>query len=149
MNIKEAAQEWNVSIKTVLNYIEKKYIIGISVNDDEIIIPQIPKPHVKRKPKKIRDIDKYICDTLNYGRYTNYRIVGVKKEIFEERLIELTKAELIVQKNPSNPEHETTLNYTLAATDKRSPVVMPTISPTVEIKIADQIGFGNAKIANI
>lgn len=86
---------------------------------------------------------------MNYGRYTNYRIVGVKKEIFEERLIELTKAELIVQKNPSNPEHETTLNYTLAATDKRSPVVMPTISPTVEIKIADQIGFGNAKIANI
>ena len=51
MDIRTAAKEWNVSVKTVLNYIEKKYIIGISVKNDEIIIPQIPKPYVKRKPK--------------------------------------------------------------------------------------------------
>lgn len=148
MDIRTAAKEWNVSVKTVLDYIEKKYIIGISVNDDEIIIPQIPKPYVKRKPKTIKEIDKYICDTLNHGGYTNYRIIGIEKDKFKERLFELMESNTIKQKTDVN-DYETTLNYTLAATAEKSLVIAPTISSTIEMKIADQIGLVNTQIANL
>jgi len=149
MNIQTAANEWNVSVKTVLNYIGKRYIVGISAIDDEIVIPSIPKPYVKRKPKTIKEMDKYICDTLNHDGYANYRIMDIDKGKFRERLCALTCANMIKQRDPNTQDFETTLNYMLVATAEQPLVIAPTIAPTVEIKIADQIGLINTKIANL
>ena len=149
MDIKTAAREWNVSVKTVLNYIEKKYIIGISVKDDEIVIPDIPKPYIKRKPKTVGNVDKYIRDTLNHNGYANYRIIGIDDKVFRERLNEMTAENIIKQRNRENTDYETTLNYMLAATVDKSIVISPTITPTIELKVADQIGLVNTQIANL
>lgn len=149
MNIKTAAENWHVSVKTILGYIEKKYIIGISVKDDEIVIPSIPKPYIKRKPKTVDDMDKYIREALNHNCYANYRIMGIEKNTFKERLNEMTAANIIKQRYPDNTDFETTLNYMLVASADKSIVISPTISPKVEIKVADQIGLANAQIANL
>lgn len=149
MDIKNAAREWNVSVKTVLSYIEKKYIIGISVENDEIIVPSIPKPYIKRKPKTVSDVDKYIRNTLDHNGYANYRIIGIEDKVFKERLQELTNANLIKQRDPENSDYQTTLNYMLVASVDKAIVISPTIAPTIELKVADQIGLVNTQIANL
>lgn len=149
MNIENAAKEWKVTVKTVLDYIGKRYIIGISIVDDEIIIPSIPKPYVKKKPKTIKDIDNYICEALNHEGYANYRILDIEKEKFEERLRALTDSNMIKQRNPANQDYKTTLNYMLVASAEKTVVIAPTIAPTIEMKIADQIGLVNTNIATL
>lgn len=149
MDISTAAKEWKVSVRTILGYIEKKYIIGISVEDDEIIIPSITKPYIRRKPKTINDMDKYIRDALNHSGYVNYRIMGIEDKVFKERLDEMTAANIIKQRDPKNTDYETTLNYMLVASADKSIVISPTIAPTIELKVADQIGLVNTQIANL
>lgn len=60
MNIKEAAQDWNVSEKTVMNYILKGYIYNLAIENNEIVFPEIPKPYVNGYLRKwIRGISIY------------------------------------------------------------------------------------------
>lgn len=149
MNIEAAAKKWDVKTRTVLEYIEKRYIIGISICDDEINIPCIPKPYIKKKPKTVKEKDKYICDALNHQGYANYRILGISKEEFKERLCELINARKIRIKDTDIHDYETTLNYTLLAFDDNKLIIAPTIAPTIDIKLADQIGLVNTKIATL
>lgn len=150
MNVSAAASKWNVSKRTVIGYICNNYIIGISVENDELNIPDIPKPYVRKKPKKVADMDKYIQNALNHDGYTNYKIMGIDRDKFKERLDALLQKDIIQKRNGIDPDYNSTLDFVLTADNHAkivlAPTIAPTIAPTVEVKLADQIGLVNGKI---
>ena len=87
MNIKEASEKWKVKEQTILTYIVKGYIFNLSIENNNIIIPNINKPYIKKwKKDNIHNIDKIILSSLEKVCYTNYKIIGITEEQFYERL---------------------------------------------------------------
>lgn len=150
MTIQEAAKRWGVKEKTILGYILKGYIYGLSVVNNEIQLPEIPKPYVVRKPKTINQQDNYILNAMNKEYYVNAKIMDINQEKFRERLVALMSAKKISPKNPDEISFLTNLEFILASLESKniSVTVSPAIelSPTIEIKVADQIGLINGKV---
>lgn len=150
MTIKEAANRWNVKENTVFDYISKGYIYGLAIDNNEIIIPDIPKPYIKKKPKTVIDQDNYILTAMNKGWYVNAKIMGIDQDKFEERLNALIKANKIFPKSSDSIDYSSTLDFVLSNTDtkKIDVTIAPSIDikPTLEIKFADQIGLANGKV---
>lgn len=148
MTIREAAKEWEVKEQTVLNYILEGYIYGLSIENNEIVIPHIPKPYVKRKPKTINEYDNYILTAMNKGCYVNAKIMGIDKDKFAERLEALIKSKKIFPKNDNSVDSSSNLDFVLSYKDDKNIVIAPSIDikPTIEIKVADQIGVVNGKV---
>lgn len=149
MTIQEAAKQWNIKEKTVMDYILKRYLFGLSIENDEIYVPDIPKPHVKTKPKCVSEQDKYILEAMNKGRYVNANILGVEQEKFKERLEALVRANKIYPKCSDAVDYTSNLGFVLSSSDKKTfdLAVAATIeiNPTAEVKLADQIGLVNGR----
>lgn len=137
MTIQEAAKKWNIKENTVLKYIYKGYILGISVNENHIILPDILKPNVKsNKPKTVALVDKYIMDTLNIFGYVSYPILNIDKEIFAERLNELERKDFIHKKDNNCNDYYSSANFTLAHNEAYKQFVLSlTFAPTFSPKI--------------
>lgn len=148
MTIREAAKEWKVKEQTVLNYILEGYIYGLAIENNEIVIPNIPKPHIKRKPKTVAEQDKYILTAMNKEEYVNAKIMDIDQEKFAERLEALIKSKKIFPKSDNSIDYSSNLDFVLSSKDDKNIVIAPSIDikPTLEIKAADQIGLVNAKV---
>ena len=148
MTIREAAKEWKVKEQTVLNYILEGYIYGLSIENNEIVIPNIPKPHIKRKPKTVAEQDNYILAAMNKEEYVNAKIMDIDQDKFEERLKALVKSKKIFPKSDNSIDYSSNLDFILSSKDDKKIVVAPSIDikPTIEIKVADQIGVVNGKM---
>lgn len=144
MNVYEAVRKWNVKETTVIKYICNKYIFGLYVEDGELQFPDIPKPYVKRKPKKISDIDKYILKTLECCGYANAVIMGITEDQFEERIKALLSVGEIYIKDETKEDFSSTLNVALVHNYEKNTRI--NISPTIEVKLAEQIGVVNGKV---
>lgn len=115
MTILEAAKKWNVSSKTVCEYIAKEYIMNLKVDNNQVMLPDIPKPYTKTKPKNEQSIDGVILKTLNERMYVSYPILGITPEHFEERLKALEKINCIYKRDENCNDYSTTLNFVLNA----------------------------------
>lgn len=150
MTIAEAAAEWNVSEMTVLEYIHKGYIYGLFVENNTIKFPNVPKPYIKRKPKNVKSQDKYILTAMNKEMYVNANIMDISVEKFKDRMIALERSNRIFIKESAAPDYTSNLDFGLvpAAGGTINVSIDPTVdySPTMEIKVADQIGVVNGKI---
>lgn len=148
MTIREAAKEWKVKEQTVLNYILEGYIYGLSIENNEIVIPNIPKPHIKRKPKTVAKQDNYILTAMNKEEYVNAKIMGIDQDKFAKRLEALMKSKKIFPKNDNSVDYSSNLDFVLSSKDDKNIVIAPSIDikPTIEIKVADQIGVVNGKV---
>lgn len=148
MTIREAAKEWKVKEQTVLNYILEGYIYGLSIENNEIVIPNIPKPHIKRKPKTVAEQDNYILTAMNKEEYVNAKIMGIDQDKFAKRLEALIKSKKIFPKNDNSVDYFSNLDFVLSFKDDKNIVIAPSIDimPTIEIKVADQIGVVNGKV---
>ena len=148
MTIREAAKEWKVKEQTVLNYILEGYIYGLSIENNEIVIPNIPKPHIKRKPKTVAEQDNYILTAMNKEEYVNAKIMGIDQDKFAKRLEALIKSKKIFPKNDNSVDYSSSLDFVLSFKDDKNIVIAPSIDimPTIEIKVADQIGVVNGKV---
>lgn len=49
ITIDEAAQKWSCSKNTVLSYVYKRYITGMCVDGETLLLPDIKKPYIPRK----------------------------------------------------------------------------------------------------
>ena len=49
ITIDEAAQKWSCSKNTVFSYIYKRYITGMCVDGETLLLPDIKKPYIPRK----------------------------------------------------------------------------------------------------
>lgn len=149
MTIQEAAKQWGVKEKTIMGYILKKYLSGSSIENDEFYVPNIPKPHVKTKPKCVSEQDKYILEAMNKGRYVNANILGIEQEKFKERLEALVRANKIYPKCSNTVDYTSNLGFVLSSSDKKvfdlAVAATIEINPTAEVKFADQIGLINGR----
>ena len=152
MTIAEAATKWDVTKATVYDYIDKGYIYGLYVENNIIMFPEIPKPYVKKKPKTVNDQDKYILTTMNKDMYVNAKIMDMSEEKFKERIIALIKSNKIYIKKDADPSYASNLDFGLLSSAGNifsfslNPALTLDCSPSVEIKVADQIGLINGKI---
>lgn len=148
MTIQEAAKEWKVKEQTVLSYILKGYIYNLTIENNEIVIPNIPKPHIKRKPKTVAEQDNYILTAMNKEEYVNAKIMGIDQDKFAKRLEALIKSKKIFPKNDNSVDYSSNLDFVLLSKDDKNIVIAPSIDikPTIEIKVADQIGVVNGKV---
>lgn len=158
MTVTQAAEKWGVAESTVWSYIGKGYIYGLSISEDadrnQVILPSIPAPRVKNKPKTVNAIDKYILKAMNEKQYVNAKIMGISQEAFEERLQALLKSGAIYSKEPGREDYSANLCFVKAPQNRNgfSVEVASTfapkveLKPSVEIKVADQIGLANANI---
>ena len=148
MTIQEAAKAWGVKERTIFDYILKGYIYNLVVEDNLIMIPSIPKPYVKRKPKTVAEYDTYILNAMNRNEYVNAKIMGISQDKFEERLKALTKSMKIFPQNEKQIDYSSNIGFILSSKEDKTLVFAPSvdIKPTVEIKVADQIGVVNGKV---
>lgn len=148
MTIQEAAKEWKVKEQTVLSYILKGYIYDLSIENNEIIFPKIPKPHIKGKPKTINEYDNYILTAMNKGCYVNAKIMGIDQDKFAERIDALIKSKRIFPKDEKSIDYLSNISFVLSPKENKNIVIAPSIDikPTIEIKVADQIGVVNGKV---
>lgn len=148
MTIQEAAKEWKVKEQTVLRYILKGYIYNLTIENNEIVIPNIPKPHIKRNPKTVDEQDNYILTDMNKEEYVNAKIMGIDQDKFAKRLEALIKSKKIFPKNDNSVDYSSNLDFVLSSKDDKNIVIAPSIDikPTIEIKVADQIGVVNGKV---
>ncbi len=115
MTIEEAAKKWNVTAKTVRSYIAKGYIVNLEVDRNEYVLPDIPKPNTKVKPKKERKIDEAILKTLDKCMYISYLILHISQEHFAERLKALERSGCIFKRDENCDDYSTSLNFILNA----------------------------------
>lgn len=148
MTIQEAAKEWKVKEQTVLSYILKGYIYNLTIENNEIVIPNIPKPHIKRKPKTVAEQDNYILTAMNKEEYVNAKIMGIDQDKFAKRLEALIKSKKIFPQSDNSIDYSSNLKFVLLSKDDKNIVIAPSIDikPTIEIKVADQIGLVNGKV---
>ena len=158
MTITQAAEKWKVNTATVLEYIGKGYIYGLSVSQNaegnHVILPSISKPWVKRKPEKVTAMDQYILKAMENGGYVNATIMGISQEKFEERLKALLKSGAIYSKEPGQEDYSSNMGFIKAPQNQKSvsvefsPTIEPKVevNPSVEIKMNNQFGLINADI---
>lgn len=148
MTIQEAAKEWKVKEQTVLNYILEGYIYGLSIENNEIVIPNIPKPYINTKPKTVAKQDNYILTAMNKEEYVNAKIMGIDQDKFEERLKALIKSKKIFPKIDNSVDYSSNLDFVLSSKDDKNFVFATStdIKLTIENKVADQIGVVNGKV---
>ena len=108
-------KKWNVQPRTVRSYIAKGYIINSQTENNQVILPDIPKPNTKMRPKKETSIDKAILKTLDQRMYISYPILGITQEHFAERLKALEKSNCIFKRDENCNDYSTNLNFILNA----------------------------------
>ena len=150
MTIQEAAKAGKVTENTVFNYIGKGYIYNLAIENNEIVIPNIPKPHIKRKPKTVAEHDNYILTAMNKEEYVNAKIMNIEQNKFMERLQALIKANKIFSKNENVSDFSSNIGFILV-NSKESKVeihINPKIevAPKLEMNTDIQIGLVNAKV---
>lgn len=152
MTIQEAANRWNVKENTVFDYISKGYIYGLAIENNEIIIPDIPKPYVKPKPKTVAEYDKYILTSMNKECYVNAKIMGIDQERFAERLEALIKADKIFPKDEEKIDFISNLAFALCSTETLNRNINITANMNIEsllkVNATGQIDLVNTKVGH-
>ena len=150
MTIREAAKEWKVKEQTVLSYILKGYIYNLTIENNEIVIPNIPKPHIKRKPKTVAAQDNYILTAMNKEEYVNAKIMGIDQDKFEERLKALIKADKIFPKDEEKIDFISNLAFALCSTETLNRNIKITANMNIEsllkVNATGQMGLVNTKV---
>lgn len=93
ITIDEAAKKWSCSKNTVLSYVYKRYITGMCVDGETLLLPDIEKPYIPRK-RIGGSLDYYraLLRTIQRERFIDEHILGISKEKFNACIEELESA---------------------------------------------------------
>ena len=91
ITIDEAAKKWSCSKNTV--YVYKRYITGMCVDGETLLLPDIEKPYIPRK-RIVDSLDYYraLLRTIQRERFIDEHILGISKEKFNAYIEELESA---------------------------------------------------------
>ena len=102
ITIDEAVQKWSCSKNTVLSYIYKRYITGMCVDGETLLLPDIKKPHIPRKRfDGSLDYYKALLRTIQREQFIDEHILGISKEKYNAYIEELEGAEYIKKVEPN------------------------------------------------
>ena len=78
ITIDEAAQKWSCSKNTVFSYIYKRYITGMCVDGETLLLPDIKKPYIPRKRLDgSLDYYKALLRTIQKEQFIDEHILGI------------------------------------------------------------------------
>lgn len=138
-----ASKEWGISVNTILRYIYQGVIAGIEVCNNNIMLPEIKKPHYAVKSKNPY---KDILRAVYRDEYIDYLLLGINEDIFKTYIIELLEKEYI--RNVNNTD-DLKSNKDLILTFKGNDWVMHpyrALKLNVNLKINGQIGLINVSM---
>lgn len=101
ITIDEAAKKWSCSKNTVLSYVYKRYITGMCVDGETLLLPDIEKPYIPRK-RIDGSLDYYraLLRTIQRERFIDEHILGISKGKFNACIEELESAGYIKKVEP-------------------------------------------------
>lgn len=92
MTIDSAAIQWNVKPKTVLEYIRKEYIAGITCENARLSLPEIPKPYIPpQKRDGSYDRDRAILTACSKSFFIDEHILRCSRASFEAHMTRLVE----------------------------------------------------------
>lgn len=101
ITIDEAAQKWSCSKNTVLSYVYKRYITGMCVDGEMLLLPDIKKPYIPRKRFDVSlDYYKALLRTIRREQFIDEHILGISKEKYSAYIEELECAGYIKKVEP-------------------------------------------------
>lgn len=101
ITIDEAAQKWSCSKNTVFSYIYKRYITGMCVDGETLLLPDIKKPYIPRKRLDgSLDYYKALLRTIQKEQFIDEHILGISKEKYDAYMEELEGVEYIKKVEP-------------------------------------------------
>lgn len=101
ITIDEAAQKWSCSKNTVLSYVYKRYITGMCVDGEMLLLPDIKKPYIPRKRFDVSlDYYKALLRTIRREQFIDEHILGISKEKYSAYIEELEGAGYIKKVEP-------------------------------------------------
>lgn len=79
MTVTEASQNWGVTENTVIKYLAKGFIYDLSIENDQLILPDIKRPKIipKNRRKVLSNICQWILESLEEREYINAKIIGI------------------------------------------------------------------------
>lgn len=81
MTIYEASKKWKISVETIIKHIALEEISNLKLEDNVIILPDIPKPHFTTIKKPVF-IYREILAAAQKGEYIDERVLHITKEEF-------------------------------------------------------------------
>ena len=91
----------------------------------------------------LSNIDKIILYSIEKLLYTNYQIIGITKELFNERLKVLERENKIYPRT-ENPSYDSNIDFTIASRINNGVILNISVNP--QLNISSQIGLINAKL---
>lgn len=139
MTITEAEQNWKLSRNTIFGYIADGLIDKLSVENNQIILPNVPKPKkIKINCKRSSEnIYRWILKACNDNEYINAKLMGIDENRFLSHIQQLEKEKYIVVKNhdselSSNLDCQITPKGIKSLTSKSFKIAL---SPTIEFNM--------------
>lgn len=112
MTISETLKKWGISPKTLLRYLDNGIIANVSVTDNIVNIPDIPKPLIPAYNAKItkEKVVRYILKALNSFMYIDYKILFIEAEQFSAIMKQMEKNGYI-EKTSDNADYLSTIGF--------------------------------------
>ena len=140
ITIDEAAQKWSCSKNTVLSYVYKRYITGMCVDGEMLLLPDIKKPYIPRKRfDGSLDYYKALLRTIRREQFIDEHILGISKEKYSAYIEELEGAGYIKKVEPD----AVISGYILTTKGNNELKKKGEISFVKELNIQPQIGLIN------
>ena len=109
MTLAEASKKWKTMPETIISHIAKGEISGLKVENNILLLPDIPKPHFKTTKMPIF-IYRGILAASQKGEYIDECILHITKEMFRGYIQELVSKEYL---RPIHDEVNSSLDYIL------------------------------------
>lgn len=149
MTVAEAAFEWNLNEKTVVEYLAKGYIYGITIENNKIKLPNIRRPKIIRnnaKPTR-ENICKWIFEACRDKKYINGAIIGIDNDRFDdqaEAMVEDGWLEIKdAQRNGTNTRYRLTPKAREAMRSKKN-ITISFLNFSFTLK--NNVGLGNVML---
>lgn len=98
ITIDEAAKKWSCSKNTVLSYAYKRYITGMCVDGETLLLPDIYIP--RKRIDGSLDYYRALLRTIQREQFIDEHILGISKEKFNAYIEELESAGYIKKVEP-------------------------------------------------
>ena len=117
MTIAEAEQRWKLCKATILGYLADGLIDPISIADNQIILPDIPKPKkIKSNSKRnSANIYRWILEACFKNEYISASLIGISTDTFDNHLQQLVREQYLIIHDNS---HHNSSNISCQITQK-------------------------------
>ncbi|MBD5160341.1 MAG: hypothetical protein HDT23_08905 [Ruminococcus sp.] len=111
MNLEETKQNWNISEKTLISWIDNGFIPDIEIENGRISIGNL-KPYVIKRGTHINNesVCRYILRACNEFHYIDYNILNIERHYFVDIMTELERNNYI-RRNLLSDDYSSNRNF--------------------------------------